>query len=70
MLLAQNTEFCFSIECMHAFNILKQAFVIVSILQPPDWVLLLDLMYNTSDCVMGDVLIEKRQSNSYNLLCL
>ena len=55
-LLAKDTPFEFTNECLNAFHILKKALVSAPIIQPPDWSLPFEIMCDASDFAIGVVL--------------
>jgi len=55
-LLAKDVPFEFDDECLESFNILKRALTSVPIIQPPDWSLPFEIMYDASDYAIGPVL--------------
>ena len=55
-LLAKDTPFEFTNECLNAFHILKKALVSATIIKPPDWSLPFEIMCDASDFAVGAVL--------------
>ena len=55
-LLAKDTPFEFTDECLNAFHILKKALLLTPIIQPPDWTLPFEIMCDASDYAIGAVL--------------
>ncbi|CAM8965665.1 unnamed protein product [Rhodiola kirilowii] len=55
-LLCQEADFNFNNSCLNAFNNLKTALTSFLIVQPPDWELPFELMYDASDFAVGAVL--------------
>jgi hypothetical protein len=55
-LLAKNTKFEWSNECMEAFNTLKKLLTSAPIIMAPDWSLPFELMCDASDFALGVVL--------------
>jgi hypothetical protein len=55
-LLAKDTPFEFTEECLAAFHTLKKSLISTPIIQPPDWSLPFEIMYDASDYVVGAVL--------------
>ena len=52
-LLAKDTPFEFTDECLKSFHILKQALISAPIIQPPDWMLPFEIMCDASDYAVG-----------------
>ena len=48
--------FVFDDDCLEAFEILKKALIYAPIIQPPDWNLPFEIMYDASDYAVGAVL--------------
>ena len=59
-LLAQETPFVFYEQCLQAFLLLKDKLVSTPIVVAPDWDLLFEVMCDTSDYAIGEVLGQKR----------
>ncbi|XP_074318000.1 uncharacterized protein LOC141654783 [Silene latifolia] len=59
-LLAKDTPFVFSNQCLDAFNRLKEALTNAPIIQPPDWSLPFELMCDASDHALGAVLGQRK----------
>ncbi|GLU07084.1 hypothetical protein SLE2022_240580 [Rubroshorea leprosula] len=59
-LLAKDTPFNFSDECLHAFNILKEKLINAPIMVAPDWNLPFELMCDASDSAVGAVLGQRK----------
>jgi len=57
LLLAKDTPFIFSDECLEAFYMIKEALITSSIIQPPDWSLPFQIMCNAIDHAVGAVLV-------------
>ena len=55
-LLAKDAPFEFMNECLPAFEILKKALISAPIIQPPDWSLPFEIMWDASDYAIGAVL--------------
>jgi hypothetical protein len=55
-LLAKNVLFEFDDACFKSFNILKETLISAPIIQPPDWSLPFEIMYDASDYAVGAVL--------------
>ena len=55
-LLQKDVPFVFDEDCEEAFEILKKALITAPIVQPPDWNLPFEIMYDASDYVVGAVL--------------
>ena len=55
-LLAKDAPFEFIDECLNAFHTLKKALISATIIQPPDWSLLYEIMCDASDYIVGAVL--------------
>jgi hypothetical protein len=55
-LLAKNTKFEWSNECMEAFNTLKKLLTSAPIIMAPDWSLPFELMCDASDFALGAIL--------------
>ena len=55
-LLAKETPFEFTYECLTAFHTLKKALISAPIIQPPDWSLPFEIMCDASDFAVGAVL--------------
>jgi hypothetical protein len=55
-LLAKDTPFEFTDECLNAFHTLKKALISAPIIQPLDWSLPFEIMRDASDYVVGAVL--------------
>jgi hypothetical protein len=58
-LLAKDTKFEWTDECMVAFNTLKKLLTSAPIMMAPDWSLPFELMCNASDFALGAVLGQK-----------
>ena len=59
-LLCKEHKFEFDDNCLQAFNIIKESLVSVPIVQPPDWELPFEVMYDASDYAMGAVLRQRK----------
>ena len=55
-LLAKDTSFIFSHECLKAFEFLKKELTTTPIIHAPDWTLPFELMCDASDSAIGVVL--------------
>ena len=55
--------------CVVAFETLKKALVSATIITPPDWIKLFEIMCDVRDYVVNDVLGQRHNSLSLNLLC-
>jgi hypothetical protein len=55
-LLANDVPFEFDDACLKSFNILKEALISAPIIQPPDWLLPVEIMSDASDYVVGAIL--------------
>ena len=55
-LLVKDVSFEFDDACLKSFNILKKALISASIIQPLDWSLPFEIMYDASDYAVGAVL--------------
>jgi hypothetical protein len=55
-LLAKDTKFEWTNECMEAFNTLKKLLTSAPIMMAPDWSLPFEMMCDTSDFTLGAVL--------------
>jgi hypothetical protein len=55
-LLAKDTPFEFTDECLDAFHTLKKALISALIIQPPDWSMPFEIMCDASDYGVGAVL--------------
>ena len=60
-LLVQGTPFDLDEQCVQAFSILKDKLVSALIVVAPDWDLPFELMCDTSDYAIGEVLGQKRE---------
>jgi hypothetical protein len=56
-LLAKEATFVFTEECLQSFHTLKKTLIFAPVIQPPDWHLPLEIMCDTSDYVVGAVLV-------------
>ncbi|WZZ44623.1 hypothetical protein YC2023_040882 [Brassica napus] len=64
-LLCKEIEFCFSQECLEAFNKLKNDLVCAPIVQPHDWDLPFEIMCDASDYAVGEVLGQMKGNKSH-----
>ena len=64
-LLAKDAPFNFDDDCLVAFYTLKKALISAPIIQPPDWKLPFEIMYNASDYAVGAVLGQCRDKQHY-----
>jgi hypothetical protein len=64
-LLAKDAPFIFNNECHEAFQILKKAFISALIIQPPDWKLPFEIMYDACDFAVGVVLGQTKDKKHY-----
>ena len=55
-LLQKDIPFVFDDDCMEAFETLKKALITTPIVQPPDWNMPFEIMFDASDYVVGAVL--------------
>jgi hypothetical protein len=55
-LLKKYVPFVFDDDCKEAFETLKMALTTAPIVQPPDWNLSFEIMYDASDFAVGAVL--------------
>jgi hypothetical protein len=55
-LLAKDVPFEFDDACLKSFNILKEALIFAPIIQPPDWSIPFEIIYDASDYAVGAVL--------------
>ena len=53
-------EYTFDSNCLHAFRTLKQSLISAPIMQPPDWNLPFEIMYDASDYAVGAVLGQRK----------
>lgn len=56
----KDAEFIFDDKCLAAFEQLKTTLITVPIMQPPDWRLPFEIMFDASDYVVGAVLGKRR----------
>ena len=59
-LLNKDTPFNFDVECLHAFELLKQKLVSAPVIIAPDWNLGFELMCDASDYAIGAVLGQRK----------
>ncbi|KAI3509271.1 hypothetical protein L1887_24431 [Cichorium endivia] len=59
-LLAKDTPYDMSSACIGAFNTLKEALISAPIIQPPDWTLPFELMWDASNYAIGSVLGQRK----------
>jgi hypothetical protein len=52
----KDVPFEFIDECLNAFLTLKKALILAPIIQPPDWSLPFEIMWDASDYAVGTVL--------------
>ena len=52
----KDVPFVFDDDCLEAFETLKKALISAPIVQPPNWNLPFDIMYDASDSDVGAVL--------------
>ena len=64
-MLAKDVPFEFNNECLDAFHRLKGALITTPILQLPDWSLPFEIMCDASDYVVGAVLRQRRDKQTY-----
>ncbi|XP_022891970.1 uncharacterized protein LOC111406834 [Olea europaea var. sylvestris] len=64
-LLEKSALFHFVEECLTAFNTLKEKLVSVPVLASPNWDYPFELMYDSSDHVVGTVLGQRKEKISY-----
>jgi hypothetical protein len=64
-LLAKETPFNVHEDCLIAFYTLKKALVSAPIIQPQDWNLLFEIMYDASDYAVGVVLGQCKDKQHY-----
>jgi hypothetical protein len=64
-LLAKDAPFILNDECLEAFQILKKALISAPIIQPLDWKLPFEIMYDASDFVVGTVLGQTKDKKHY-----
>ncbi|KAJ4718833.1 DNA-directed DNA polymerase [Melia azedarach] len=62
-LLSKDVPFNFSIECLQAFNTLKEKLISAPVIVSPDWEIPFELMCNASDYALGAVLGQRRNKN-------
>ena len=55
-LLQKDIPFVFYADCVEAFEILKKALIYAPIVQPPNWSLPFEIMWDASDYAVGAVL--------------
>jgi hypothetical protein len=55
-LLQKDVPFSFNDDCIESFNILKNALISSPIIQPPNWNLPFEIMYDASDYAIGAIL--------------
>ena len=56
LLLAKDTPFIFTNECLKAFHMIKEALNTALIIKPSDWILPFEIMCDVSDHTVGAVL--------------
>lgn len=64
-LLAKDTPFQFTDECLRAFDLLKKELTSAPIIRPPDWTQPFELMCDASDYAIGAVLGQRIQKRPY-----
>ncbi|XP_048611424.1 uncharacterized protein LOC125585790 [Brassica napus] len=64
-LLCKEAAFNFDVECLGAFNTLKDKLVSAPIVQQPDWDLPFEIMCDASDYVVGAILGQKREKKTH-----
>jgi hypothetical protein len=64
-LLAKDTPFVFTEECLQAFHTLKKALISAPVIQPPDWHLPFEIMCYASDYVVRAVLGQSKDKKQY-----
>ena len=55
-LLQKNIPFVFDDDCLEAFETLKKALIVAPVVQPPDWNMAFEIMFNASDYAIGAIL--------------
>jgi len=65
LVLAKDTLFIFSNECLEAFYKIKESLIATPIIQPPDWSLPFQIMCDASDSAVGVILGQRRDKKSY-----
>jgi hypothetical protein len=63
--LAKGAPFVFMKECLQSFHTLKGALVSALIIQPPDWHLPFEIMYDASGYAIGAVLVQSKDTKHY-----
>ena len=56
LVLVKDSPFIFSNECLEAFYSIKETLITAPIIQPLDWSLPFEIMYDASDYAVGAVL--------------
>jgi hypothetical protein len=64
-LLAKDTLFVFTEECLQSFHTLNEALISAPIIQPPDWHLPFEIMCDASDYVVGAMLSQSKDKKHY-----
>ena len=59
-LLAKDVPFLFANDCLEAFNRLKHALISALVIQPSDWGLPFEIMYDASNYAVGPVLGQRK----------
>ena len=65
LLLQKDVPFRFTEKCNEVFETLKKSLSSAPIVQPPDWSLPFELMYDASDYAMGAVLGQTKEKIPY-----
>jgi len=68
-LLAKDASFVFTNKCHEAFYNIKQALISTTIIQPPDWTLPFEIMYDANDHAGRAVLGKKRNKKFIMIYC-
>ena len=64
-LLCKDVEFQMDEQCIKAFNELKKLLSSASIVQPPDWSILFEVMCDASDIAVGVVLGQRKDGKQH-----
>ena len=66
-LLQKDVEYDFDEECLQAFRTLKQSLISAPIMQPPDWNLPFEIMFDASDYAIGAVLGQRKEGKVHTI---
>jgi hypothetical protein len=64
-LLAKDAMFIFTEEYLQLFHTLKKALISTPVIQPPNWHLQFEIMFDVSDYAIGVVLVQSKDKNHY-----